>query len=765
MDKDRLKTDGLIFGRSLQKATKIVSMYGSVEHSAADLAAQQAYAALAPLLKQSREFTLGFMNKRLLLNNVLTADNPLPPLESEFEKRAVVTVTFEASISLGEFKRGLALLAVAPKSVEKAGGFKKLLEQNPLQHVRVAFVARPQVEGEDTLLAPGSESYLLAQGILEPSFGPGGGTASFDSQFRPATGADEGAGGEPGGAGRAAGPGGAGARTILEQAGKSVARALADPGRDLSESVKDLTRLFQQLTPDYLLASLTPAKQKELGGHPAEDLVRDLVEDVTVERAGKRLAEAAPGPVPPAALEETMQLLVRGLRATLVAERLLQKLARFVEEAKLPDEINERIRQEVVWFSLPEADKHARLLSLERLDGRECRRLANYVQDRIKEGKTQKALEVTDHFFATLEKAPAEGVAEQLAWVPELLRMAAGPETSELRGFVVERLCTMLVDPGRQQPEVHAPLAQCLGSVAQSAVAREEYKLAQSIGNGLQYSLARTSTEHAACCGRVLEGLLSPASADRLIQLYLENHGEALSAKTSIGLLKLCPGVGSERACLRLAEETVAPNRLRLLRLIEQLGAPAIQVARQRLTDERWYVVRNACYLLGNLADPELAADMQGALRHADVRVQQAAVTALIKNHVAERAKFLAVALPHLQAHVLELALDELTFLKDPASVDGLECFIKERKTRRGGWLEKAVKGLAAIPSDRAAEVLGGVLADRGQSQSVRRTALVALSCNPSPHAHRLMFIFAGQDESGDELVGECRSVLGVSQP
>ncbi len=183
------------------------------------------------------------------------------------------------------------------------------------------------------------------------------------------------------------------------------------------------------------------------------------------------------------------------------------------------------------------------------------------------------------------------------------------------------------------------------------------------------------------------------------------------------------------------------------------------------LGDLRWYVVRNACYLLGNLADPELATDMHGALRHPEVRVQQAAVTAVIKNQVADRARLLAGALPHLQAQVLELSLDELTFLKDPAAVEGLERFIEQKKSSKARGLEKAVKVLAAIPSDRAAEVLGRVLADRGQAQSVRRTALVALSCCTSPHAHRLMSIFARQDASRDELVGECQSILGASQP
>jgi hypothetical protein len=748
-EQSQLKNDGLVFGRSLQKSLKIASMYASVDHAAADMAAQQTYASLVPLLKQNREFTLGFVNQRLLLNNIiLSGDNPLTALAVEFSKRGISAVSFSVGVTLKEFKRGLSLLSLAPKTLEKSGGLKHVIEQSPLQQMRIVPSSKLHSEGEDTVLAEGSESYLLAQGILEPQVGSGqGGGFELILQSLGAKGSGAGAGG---------------GSEVLERAGKSVENVLGDPDGDLREAVTGLTRLFEQLTPDYLLASLTPARQSQWRGRSAQEMATDLVEDVVVESAGKRLTEAAPGPLPPAVVEEVMRALERGLRATRVAERLLEKLGRFIEEAKLPEEVNQHIRQEVVWFSLPETEKHAQLLRLERFGPREFRRLVNYARDRMKEGNTAPALEVTQHYFACLEKLPADVGAEHLARAPELVRQVSGPETLEFLGGLGRRLGEELEKP--RDKELHRQVANSLMAVAQSAGLYEDFKLVQGVCVSLHNGLARDPAQHADCCGRALRGLLTSAVADRLVELYLEHRVDALWTKTVTSLLRLSGEVGGEQAFGRLVEEPAAPNRLRLIRLIEQLGAPAIQAARKRLGDERWYVVRNACYVLGNLADPELSTQLRAGLRHPEVRVQQAAVTAIIKNQVSNRAAVLAEALPYLQGQVLEMALDELTFLRDPGSVSSLEQFIAQKKGSKARGLEKAVRVLAALRSDRAVEVLAMILGDRGQAQSVRRAALVGLSCSPSPHAHRLMFVFSGQDPK-DELVGECRSLLGVSQP
>src|SRR3972149_7714237 len=133
---DPLKAWGLAFGRTLLRAFKVALLY-SVDHSASQNALQQAYDSLNLLLKQSNPFTFGFLNQRVLLNNILTSDSALASLEADFSKRGLAAITFTAGVNFSEFKRLLALLTAKPEIIEQNGGIKALLERNPLEGVRV----------------------------------------------------------------------------------------------------------------------------------------------------------------------------------------------------------------------------------------------------------------------------------------------------------------------------------------------------------------------------------------------------------------------------------------------------------------------------------------------------------------------------------------------------------------------------------------------------------------------------------------------------
>jgi HEAT repeat protein len=87
---------------------------------------------------------------------------------------------------------------------------------------------------------------------------------------------------------------------------------------------------------------------------------------------------------------------------------------------------------------------------------------------------------------------------------------------------------------------------------------------------------------------------------------------------------------------------------------------------------------------------------------------------------------------------VLEMALDELTVLKDPASVEHLEALVLGKKEFKAGVRQKAVIALAVVPCDRAAEALYKIIRDAAQPLMVRRTALGGLYSHGSSLAASL---------------------------
>ena len=728
-DKNPLKVQGLAFGQAFQTVFKVSAMY-SVDHPAAGRSMQQSWDLLVPLLKLGPQFTFGFMNQRVLLNSSLVSHTNLTHLEVEFSKREIATVTFQAGVTLKDYKRALALLTTRAMVITERGGIKKFLAANPMESVRVTPAAKPKEEGDTIEVGMDFQSYLTAQAILGPEAASG--ATALDLLL--------GAAGAKKPQGTAASP-----RELVAVAEAATRNTVADPDGDVGELLIALTQMLAGLNPDSLLTSLPPQRQADLQGYSPGVMSAHLMEDAVAGWAAERLSSAAGaggqgsgegsggaggeggGGSRGNVEKEVLQALLRGLKATRVADRLMQKLAQFVEQANLPREVFDRIHREVMWFTLPPEKKHAQLLSEGQCTPQDFARLVQYVQEAMGEGRIQEASDIAQHYFSVWEKAPSAVRAEELKRAPELLRVLASVQTLPLMHTLAEPLVREILDETRLHWPSHLEATNCLAIVAQNAGRFEDFEFVHKIASDLKRSLTRRPSQHADCCGKALAGFLTPEALERLVESFLQRRSDGAWVHTATSLLTMIGPLGAEAAHRRLDDEPAASSRLSLIRLIRALGPSAIEATRKRLSDQRWEVARNAAYILGDLGDPELPTQLRGALRHEDFRVQEAALTAILKSNVAGRGEILAEALMQLQAGVLEMALDELTVLKDPASVEHLEALVLGKKEFKAGVLEKAVIALGAVPSDRAAEALYKIVGDAAQPLLVRRTALGGL--------------------------------------
>ncbi len=754
LDKNQLKVQGLAFGQAFQTVFKVSAMY-SVDHPAAGRSMQQSWDLLVPLLKQGKQFTFGFMNQRVLLNSSLVSQTNLTHLEVEFTKREIAAITFGAGLTLKDFKRALALLTTRALVIAERGGIKKFLAANPMEGVRVAVAPKPKDEGDTIDVGMDMESFFTAQAILGQEGASG--SSALDLLLGAA------------GARKTQGLG-AGPRELVEVADAATRNTIADPDGNVAELLVALTHMLSGLKPEFVVAALPPQKQADLQGNSPGVMSAHLMEDAIAGWAAERLSatagaggggsgngrgeggkgegagEGAGGAGSGEAggsgvnvEKEVLEALLRGLKATRVAERLMQKLAQFVEQANLPAEVYERIHREVMWFTLPTEKKVAQLLNQRLFTAQDFARLVQHVREAMGEGRISEATDIAQHYFAAWENASSAVRAEEMKRAPELLRALASVQTLPLMHTLAEPLRREILEETRLHWPCHLQATHCLAVVAQNAGRFEDFEFVHKIASDLKHSVNRHPSQHADCCGKALAGLLTPEALERLIESFLQRRSDAAWVRTATSLLTMIGPPGAEGALRRLEEEPTASNRLPLIRLLRVLGASAIEPVCKRLSDPRWYVVRNAAYILGDLGDPELPAHLRGAIRHEDLRVQQAAMTAVLKSNVAGRGEILAEALTQLQAGVLEMALDELTVLKDPASVDHLEALVLGKKEFKAGVLEKAVIALGAVPSDRAAEALYKIIADTAQPLLVRRAALEDLDNHSSALAASLV--------------------------
>jgi HEAT repeat protein len=87
---------------------------------------------------------------------------------------------------------------------------------------------------------------------------------------------------------------------------------------------------------------------------------------------------------------------------------------------------------------------------------------------------------------------------------------------------------------------------------------------------------------------------------------------------------------GADAVIEQINQASGADDRRVLVELFRELG-DAVAALRRKLSDSRWFVVRNAADLLGELQAGAAESDLIALLRHSDDRVRRAATNALLR--------------------------------------------------------------------------------------------------------------------------------------
>jgi HEAT repeats len=543
---------------------------------------------------------------------------------------------------------------------------------------------------------------------------------------------------------------------VFDLAHKALTRSFTNPQADPVQALNALSRMLEEFKPEVLMPALSAEKQSTLQGRPAREIAADLMEDATAQWAVGQLAQAK-GPGIVLAEEDVVRVLQKSLEATQGVERMLQKLSRLMQQSDLPPEFYARIQQELRWSGMPSDQKRQALMQIQRYNAQEFKRLVALVKDEMARNQFDQVCALLDHYFAILDLNEQELQPAELARAPELLQLAARIQTREFMQSMAARLSRVLLDE-QVRGWYHHHTSNCLATVAHSMAPYEDFESIQKIAADLEQSRSRNPEAHQQCCAEALGNLVGPRSIERLIELYAEKKD---ASRMVLTIVKLMGKPGIEKVFQRLEEERVASNRMALIRLICQAEARvASEVARQRLKDQRWYVVRNACFVLSDLKDPELISELRDVLKHPDERVQLAAFNALKKAKAQERSEVLADALPALKGQVLESALDELRFWKSPLGVPGLEKFIASGDARQLHQ-EKAMHALLAVPEDGAMEALGRVLVTKNNLQPIRRMAIKKLGASNAQTAYAALSEVASR-VGADPLATECQKALEI---
>lgn len=512
-----------------------------------------------------------------------------------------------------------------------------------------------------------------------------------------------------------------GYRTFMELVEDSVSRSLIEDKGNPRKSYLSLARILKESRLDTVLSYFPEAKRDELRTLPPEQLAAEYVEESTLRLIAKKLTDSGKNRQDKFVVEEdVLRLLARSLQATHMSDRLAFKLAKFFQEYSVPNHLQIKIQEELRWTALSPRQKYMKLMELEHYNYTEFRRLIEYIKELIAQREPEKVVELTVHYYAFLDHPKASVEAEELSRSIDVIRtskLGREPETN----LVIERLGRVLLREDVSEL-VHFQAANNLAILSQSSSVYESFDKVLLIAELLRQSSGRDAEKHKKCCITGLSRMLAPTSVERLIELYIANRADANLTRTAATILRYSQPTGPEAVLKQLVEEKNANNRIALLRLVAQIGPACLEAARKLLEDERWYVVRNMCNLLAELRDPELALYMKSPLRHADERVQQAALNALVKTRAEGRGKLIADCLVGLAPSVVEPALDEVLFLRSVECIPGLQALLEAEKTSMAVG-RKALQVLSSIPGEEALATMEHVAQSPTANVNTRQTA------------------------------------------
>ena len=515
-----------------------------------------------------------------------------------------------------------------------------------------------------------------------------------------------------------------GYRTFMELVEDSVSRSLIEDKGNPRKSYLSLARILKESRLDTVLSYFPESKRDELSTLPPEQLAAEYVEESTLRLISKKLADGGKSRQDKFVVEEdVLRLLARSLQATHMADRLAFKLAKFFQDYSVPQHLQAKIQEELRWTALSPRQKYIKLTEIEHYSYTEFRRLIEYMKELIGLREPEKVIELTVHYYAFLDNPKATVEAEELSRSIEVIRtskLGREPETN----LVIERLGRVLLRDDVSEL-VHFQAANNLAILSQSSSVYESFDKVLLTAELLRQSSNRDAEKHKKCCITGLSRMLAPTSIERLIEMYIANRSDANLTRTAATILRYSQPTGPEAVLKQLVEEKNANNRIALLRLVSQIGPACLTAARKLLQDERWYVVRNMCNLLAELRDPELAVYMKTPLRHADERVQQAALNALVKARAEGRGEQIADCLVNLAPSVLEHALDEVLFLRSVGCIPGLTALLESEKTSMAIG-RKALQVLNSIPGEESLAAMEKVAQSTSANGSTRQAAFEA---------------------------------------
>lgn len=209
--------------------------------------------------------------------------------------------------------------------------------------------------------------------------------------------------------------------------------------------------------------------------------------------------------------------------------------------------------------------------------------------------------------------------------------------------------------------------------------------------------------------------LATDEMTDYLAVIALRRENDAAMSKAAANVLAFLSDKVVRRLMFLLAEEAAAPNRKILADILVRTGTAAVPVLQEHLFDERWYVVRNAVAILGDIRSQESLPHLTPLLAHGDIRVRRETVRSLTKIGGQRAVGVLLQTAESADQELSRQALLSLGAIRATSAIPTLIKLIEQTELNRGAVDIKkdAIRALGEIRSRDAVPPLLRILSRR----------------------------------------------------
>lgn len=279
--------------------------------------------------------------------------------------------------------------------------------------------------------------------------------------------------------------------------------------------------------------------------------------------------------------------------------------------------------QEPHEYAEPESSRLCEeLLAKEKLGVEELSKVDDAIREALRDQKFAEIDAITKRAFQCLSTGTSE---ERLAAVNSLPGMVSLLGTSERSKNIQFSIVFIVSRCYRKEssPEVVAALQSFLLNAFEQNFVSRNFSVCEEL-----LATIRSQTSKTELTKRMMTDHITRMKERLLEEIAKKSEG----AESGLQCIQLCGPAGVPLIFDRLAEEEDRKARSNLINYMEQLDSKRVLAEiESRLSDERWYVVRNMITILGKMNLFECPKFMTNVAKHPDARVPKEIIKILYK--------------------------------------------------------------------------------------------------------------------------------------